>query len=192
MSFLIRAVVVVSVLAIVQAAQIDFDEVEPFPETKPTTDEYAVGLKFKPQIYVPTWSCYPYPAVDADGNTSGGSPHSLLGSKCQGSKYGSQVYSRTAVYKDAWAIMSFGLYRTYAPPGSDKFDGDSVKVRYMNVNGVRYLKTTQESGEFQDLVMWKDLTDEARAALETSDFGLATVPFVDDEFLSNLKKAYPW
>ncbi|KAG7378611.1 hypothetical protein PHYBOEH_000297 [Phytophthora boehmeriae] len=231
MRLLIRAVVVAFFVAIVHADQIDYDEVEPFPETKPTTSEYAIGLKYQPQLSVIKLNCKPYPAVDADGNTGGGASFTLLKRNCRESKNGSQVYGRAAVYKDAWAIMyawyfpsagimkthdwehvivwldgsgkdatlgavtvprPFGHYRMYAPPALRWMDGDSIKLRYKNMYGVRYLQATSNIGEYQDLVMWEDMTDKARTALKTTDFGSDAVPILDDEFLGYLRKAYPW
>uniref|UniRef100_H3GB92 Necrosis inducing-like protein NPP1 type n=1 Tax=Phytophthora ramorum TaxID=164328 RepID=H3GB92_PHYRM len=48
-------------------------------------------------------------------------------------------------------------------------------------------------GEFQDLVMWDQLTDAARAALNDQDnFGRTEVPISDDHFPKHLKKAWPF
>ncbi|KAK1930766.1 hypothetical protein P3T76_013723 [Phytophthora citrophthora] len=47
-------------------------------------------------------------------------------------------------------------------------------------------------GESQDLIMWNQLTDEARAALEAADFGDTQVPFTDKNFEANLQKAWPF
>ncbi|KAL4100177.1 hypothetical protein PRIC1_007972 [Phytophthora ramorum] len=58
-------------------------------------------------------------------------------------------------------------------------------------NGFHTVDTTWlPGGEFQDLIMWEQLTDEARAALSDTDFG-ALVPFIDANFKANLEKAWP-
>ncbi|KAG7380886.1 hypothetical protein PHYBOEH_011286 [Phytophthora boehmeriae] len=223
------AVAISFLLAVIQADTIDFDVVKPFPETKPTTTENEIGLQFKPQLYVNS-GCHPYPAVDGDGNISGGSPIKFSSKLCKGSQYGSQVYGRSVMYKDVWAIMyawyfpkdflsrhswvnvivwldspsknatisalstsgSLGRYRKYSPPEPYMVDGTSVKILYKKQKFVTYKTATSGRGQFQDLVMWSDLTDQAREALETADFGSSEVPMIDDEFLDNLQKAYPF
>ncbi|RLN73561.1 hypothetical protein BBO99_00009339, partial [Phytophthora kernoviae] len=45
-----------------------------------------------------------------------------------------------------------------------------------------YLYSALEDGDFQDLIMWEQLTDAARAALETTDFGDIDAPFTDANF----------
>nr|AUD40035.1 Nep1-like protein Pc109174 [Phytophthora capsici] len=48
-------------------------------------------------------------------------------------------------------------------------------------------------GEYQDLIMWNQLTDQARAALESADFGEDTkVPFNDKNFEAALAQAWPF
>eukprot|EP00644_Phytophthora_capsici_P014832 jgi/Phyca11/124383/e_gw1.53.241.1 len=47
-------------------------------------------------------------------------------------------------------------------------------------------------GESQDLIMWNQLTDKARAALESADFGNTQVPFTDKNFETNLQAAWPF
>ncbi|KAI9987928.1 hypothetical protein PInf_024183 [Phytophthora infestans] len=46
-------------------------------------------------------------------------------------------------------------------------------------------------GEYQDLIMWEQLTDAARAALnDKKNFGKAKVPFSDEHFQDHLNKAW--
>lgn len=45
-------------------------------------------------------------------------------------------------------------------------------------------------GGTQPLIGWDDLTPAARNALNTTDFGKANVPFNDNNFTINLKKAW--
>ncbi|KAK1930763.1 hypothetical protein P3T76_013720 [Phytophthora citrophthora] len=47
-------------------------------------------------------------------------------------------------------------------------------------------------GESQDLIMWNQLTDEARAALESANFEDAQVPFNDKNFETKLQEAWPF
>ncbi|KAG2502720.1 hypothetical protein JM18_009091 [Phytophthora kernoviae] len=58
--------------------------------------------------------------------------------------------------------------------------------------GGPYMIYTSMFGEFQDLIMWEQLTDEARTALNTTDFGDAKVPFIDANFEKKLEKAWPF
>ncbi|KAG7399359.1 hypothetical protein PHYBOEH_009021 [Phytophthora boehmeriae] len=58
--------------------------------------------------------------------------------------------------------------------------------------GPPYMDWTIIRGNSQDLIMWEQLTEEARTALNTTDFGKATVPFIDANFEENLEKAWPF
>ncbi|KAG2762577.1 hypothetical protein PC129_g21267 [Phytophthora cactorum] len=40
--------------------------------------------------------------------------------------------------------------------------------------------------------MWEQLTEEARVALNATDFGKSKVPFNDDNFENTLEKAWPF
>ncbi|OWZ11667.1 Necrosis inducing protein NPP1 [Phytophthora megakarya] len=112
---LIVQVFAVVFLASIQAEEIAFDTVTPFPETKPTTTEYAAALKFKPQ-FTRRDGCLPFPAVDVEGNTNEGlSPVGFYWTPiCSGYNFfdkPSQVYGRAIEYKGVWAIM----YAWYFP-----------------------------------------------------------------------------
>ncbi|KAG6623921.1 necrosis inducing-like protein NPP1 type [Phytophthora cinnamomi] len=49
--------------------RINHDEVQPFPQAKPTTDSEKAAVKYKPQLHV-SYGCQPYPAIQADGAVS--------------------------------------------------------------------------------------------------------------------------
>ncbi|GMF28494.1 unnamed protein product [Phytophthora lilii] len=88
-------------------------------------------------------------------------------------------------------------YSKYTPPPPDGLNGMSVMINYLtdaNNDGFHTVDTTWKTGgEFQDLIMWEQLTDEARAALNGTDFGEhAKVPFIDANFEANLKLAWPY
>lgn len=54
-----------------------------------------------------------------------------------------------------------------------------------------YLNLASMDGEYQDLIMWEQLTDAARAALnDKKNFGEAKVPFSDEYFQGHLNKAW--
>ncbi|GMF57847.1 unnamed protein product [Phytophthora fragariaefolia] len=48
---------------------------------------------------------------------------------------------------------------------------------------------TRGKGEFQDLIMWDQMTEEARTGLSNADFA---PPFVDEAFLPNFESAWPF
>ncbi|KAI5923154.1 necrosis inducing protein [Camillea tinctor] len=72
----------------------------------------AVALKFKPWLKVVN-GCVPFPAVDSDGNTSGGLKPSGSSSGGCSSNTG-QVYARAKEYNGKYAIM----YSWYMPKDS--------------------------------------------------------------------------
>ena len=87
-----------------QAAVINHDAVQPI--TQNGTD---FELKFQPTLKVES-GCVPFPAVDANGNTSGGlAPSGSRNGGCSSST--DQVYARYAVYNGECAIM----YSWYFP-----------------------------------------------------------------------------
>uniref|UniRef100_H3G6C6 Necrosis inducing-like protein NPP1 type n=1 Tax=Phytophthora ramorum TaxID=164328 RepID=H3G6C6_PHYRM len=83
-------------------------------------------------------------------------------------------------------------YNVYYPPSSSYFDGDSAKIEYSSSYVVidHSLSATSTAGETQDLIMWDQLTDAARTALEDTDFGSANVPFKEANFETKLGNAY--
>ncbi|RLN88412.1 hypothetical protein BBJ28_00010584 [Nothophytophthora sp. Chile5] len=224
----------VASLAAVQGAVISHDAVVPFAQPTPTTTSQIAGVNFKPQLHI-TNGCHPYPAVDEDGNTSGGlKPTGSSSAGCKGSGYGSQIYGRSTWYNGVWAIMyswyfpkdspasGFGHrhdwehivvwlnnpavsspeilavsasahsgYTIYYPPDSDYLSGNSAKIDYYSVLLVNHaFRMTSDTGETQDLIMWDQLTDAARTALEDTDFGDANVPMKDANFETKLANAW--
>ncbi|POM72889.1 Necrosis inducing-like protein NPP1 type [Phytophthora palmivora] len=88
-------------------------------------------------------------------------------------------------------------YYKYTPPPRDGVHGTTCMINYLqdvDNHGFHTVDTTWKSGgEFQDLIMWEQLTDEARAALNDTDFGEnAKVPFNDANFQANLQNAWPY
>ncbi|EGZ25959.1 necrosis inducing-like protein NPP1 type [Phytophthora sojae] len=72
----------------------------------------------------------------------------------------------------------------------DCINGTTPMLRYIPGKIASGLMTTTNRGrgEFQDLIMWEQLTEAARSALTAADFG---APFVDGAFKSNLDSARP-
>ncbi|ETI44276.1 hypothetical protein L917_10526 [Phytophthora nicotianae] len=85
-------------------------------------------------------------------------------------------------------------FKTYAPASSGITDGTTPRLAHvLNVEkGYPYLTTTDTVGDFQEFIMWDQLTTAARTALNTTDFGVAKVPVSDAAFDTKLKKAWPF
>ncbi|SPO03309.1 related to NPP1 domain protein [Cephalotrichum gorgonifer] len=102
----------VSGLPFTKRAVIAHDAVVGFPETVPSGDLGNLYLKYKPRLKVFN-GCVPFPAVEADGDTSGGlSPTGSPSGGCSPST--GQVYARAAQHGSAYAIM----YSWYMPKDS--------------------------------------------------------------------------
>ncbi|KAG1702276.1 hypothetical protein DVH05_010066 [Phytophthora capsici] len=72
-------------------------------------------------------------------------------------------------------------YRTYAP-------GSNTSLRFHN--DMRDQSFASRDGDYQDLIMWEQLTDAARVALNNSEsFEKTEVPFSDEHYEVNLDKA---
>lgn len=84
-------------------AVIDHDAVVGFAQAVPSGAIGNAYLRFKPYLYV-DGGCVPFPAVDADGNTSGGlAPSGSPTGDCSSST--GQVYVRGAQYGSRYGIM---------------------------------------------------------------------------------------
>ncbi|KAL4166276.1 hypothetical protein KRP22_013541 [Phytophthora ramorum] len=98
--------------------------------------------------------------------------------------------------------MNYGRRSEFETPVQARFlDGSSVKLD--SYRGYGYpkprLQFTQEEGEFQDLITWEQLTEEARDALSTADFDgplfkkkKRKMPLKDGIFEFRLKDAWPF
>lgn len=99
-------------IPVASAAVIGHDQVVGFTEVTPTTTTQIAAKLFQPTLKV-TNGCVPFPAVDAQGNTSGGlSTSGDSNGGCSSST--GQVYARSAWYNGVWAIM----YAWYFPKDS--------------------------------------------------------------------------
>ncbi|KAI4593584.1 hypothetical protein LQW54_000601 [Pestalotiopsis sp. IQ-011] len=161
----------VSLLALVSAAlaapqsvkrgDIDHDAVVGFPQTVPDTTTGELMLKWQPLLYVVD-GCVPFPAVDAEGNTSAGlAPSGDPSGDCDSST--GQIYSRAESYNGAFAIM----YSWYWPKDEPSWLESVVGV------GHRY--------DWEDIVVWlSDDTSDATllgvAASYHGDYVTSTDP----------------
>ncbi|KAG7398867.1 hypothetical protein PHYBOEH_010191 [Phytophthora boehmeriae] len=216
----------------IDATIIDHDKVQPFAQPEPVTISEKAGVMFKPTLNIHS-GCHSFPAVNAEGETTGGLKPTGDTEGCRDAPLGSQVYGRGAWYQDYWAIM----YSWYYPKGywasfttrrhdwscailwidNPEFETPTIKgistchgdssfdtiappgrfsTRFYHgifpLFGGAFTDWTSLTGDSQDLIMWDQLTDAARAALNTTDFGNAKVPFNDENFEKKLKKAWPF
>ncbi|OWZ09017.1 Necrosis inducing protein NPP1 [Phytophthora megakarya] len=75
--------------------------------------------------------------------------------------------------------------------GLDQYLNDtSFKLISTMILGPLFLRPTTDPGQTQDLIMWNQLPETARVALNAADFGDAQVPFNDANFEKNLKDAF--
>ncbi|KAG6353772.1 hypothetical protein INS49_005251 [Diaporthe citri] len=225
-SLVLTAVPVLGAPALAQASApiearsvISHDAVTGFTEAVPDSVAGTLMLKYKPKLKV-TNGCVPFPAVDAEGNTSGGlKPTGSSNGHCSSST--GQVYARAATHGEYFAIMySCGLGHRYdweeaiawlsgetadaalvafslsahggiSSTRSPGRSGDSPLAEYASTWPLNHqlLQTTTVGGT-QPLIAWENLTDAARDALQTTDFGKAMVPFKDSVFIGNLEKGY--
>ncbi|RLN25916.1 hypothetical protein BBI17_009265 [Phytophthora kernoviae] len=168
----LRMIIFVAAAALfvaIDAISIDHDKVQPFPQPEPVTDSEKAAVKFKPRLKIIN-GCGVYSAVNAAGETNGG----LKGT---GGVSGCDDYGKIAPVSNPNTIDGT------AP----KFLIDYPEFGWSNT----YLYSALEDGDFQDLIMWEQLTDAARAALETTDFGDIDAPFTDANFNIHLTSARP-
>ncbi|RAW34408.1 hypothetical protein PC110_g9305 [Phytophthora cactorum] len=84
-------------------------------------------------------------------------------------------------------------YSAQVPPDANKVEGTSVKVKYLSKWPINHaLESTGEGGDYQDLIMWGQMTDAAREGLSRTSFGDANVPMNDGNFESKLGRAWPF
>ncbi|QSZ35401.1 hypothetical protein DSL72_008271 [Monilinia vaccinii-corymbosi] len=122
----------VSAAPIEDRAVIDHDAVVPFLETIPN-DRMGITLKkFQPFVAISS-GCQPYPAVDKDGNTSGGLQDTgNISAGCRDQSKG-QMYARGAWYKGRYAIM-YSIFMPKDQPragnvvGGHRFDFEFIVV----------------------------------------------------------------
>ncbi|OWZ16846.1 Necrosis inducing protein NPP1 [Phytophthora megakarya] len=178
MHFYTFVLTLISVLVAIHAevTYIDYDQVEPFTQPKPTTVSDKAAVKYKPLLTV-SFGCYPYPVVQADGAVSAGlggfGGFGYVQESCMGSNLGSQVYARSAWYNEKWAIMyAWYLPRGQTPVPTRYLDGSSVKIdQYRGFGHPKpRLQLTEQKGQSFDLITWDQLPAVARDALNEAKF----------------------
>ncbi|KAH7367830.1 necrosis and ethylene inducing protein [Plectosphaerella cucumerina] len=101
-----------------RAQEIAHDAVRSIPETLPNDATGRSMKRFQPYINTEGAGCWPYPAVDTDGNWSGGlNPSGSQGGGCTNSV--GQAYVRGAWYNGYYALM----YAWYFPKDQSAIGG---------------------------------------------------------------------
>ncbi|OWZ10502.1 Necrosis inducing protein NPP1 [Phytophthora megakarya] len=91
------------------------------------------------------------------------------------------------------SVSSHSGYAKYNPCPSYAVDGTSIKVRYMHKWPINHdLDITGDAGKFQDLIMWDQMTEDARRALNSVSFGSANTPMNNWNFERKIEKAWPF
>ncbi|CEG38899.1 RxLR-like protein [Plasmopara halstedii] len=96
------------------------------------------------------------------------------------------------VFLAATVESTFG-YKKYSPVPTKYVKSDHFKLEYTWLGVTHhYLTATKNMGEFQDLVMWNNLTDEARVSLNEKISLNFNSPLSDKRFFTALRKSYPF
>nr|6QBE_A Chain A, Nep1-like protein [Hyaloperonospora arabidopsidis] len=84
-------------------------------------------------------------------------------------------------------------YIKYAPCPTDSINGSSVMIKYEHSFPLNHaLNITKDAGAYQDLIMWHQMPDLARRALNDTDFGKAITPMNDLNFMEKIEAAWPF
>ncbi|EGZ12850.1 necrosis inducing-like protein NPP1 type [Phytophthora sojae] len=177
---------------------INHDEVKPFPQPEPVTISEKAAIKFKPQIRIGS-GCVPYPVVSSIGETS--AAFRLQEAPKEGAEALATARTSTGIDNpDVPEPKILGIsasthdgYKKYAPLHPENLDGNSVKVNYEMDWPINHaLDTTDKAGTFQDLIMWEQMTEDARRALNAVSFSKANTPMNDGNFRPKLDRAWPF
>ncbi|KUF77252.1 NPP1 protein [Phytophthora nicotianae] len=84
------------------------------------------------------------------------------------------------------------LQPSYFAGGQIPDSSTSLRFIYDVNSFVTHLSFSRFDGNYQDLIMWEQLTDAVRVALNGSNkFGRAEVPFSDEHYQDHLHNAWP-
>ncbi|CAH0486626.1 unnamed protein product [Peronospora farinosa] len=93
----------------------------------------------------------------------------------------------------AVAASAHGKFEKHAPPHPSIMNGTHAKIRYFSQWPLNHqLEATTEEGGFQELIMWHQLPEKARCALNTVYWGKANNPMRDENFWKRLEKSFPF
>ncbi|GJC88843.1 hypothetical protein ColLi_11681 [Colletotrichum liriopes] len=189
---------------------INHDVVRGF-DTATSDDYYGRSFKlFQPLLLSTSDSCYSYPAVDPNGDYSGGLQ--IGGSQtgdCRDSA--GQTYVRGRWWNDKYAIM----YAWYFPkdqnwikikghrhdwehvvvwinnPDDRRFKPELIGVSTSFHSGYKNLDLTGDDGGMSRLIQWELMTPAAQDSLKNVNWGDANFP-MGGNFEGNLGKAWPF
>nr|AGC56252.1 NPP1-like protein [Plasmopara viticola] len=83
-------------------------------------------------------------------------------------------------------------YSKQVPPNPGHLNGLAAKINYESKWPINHaLEPTGLGGEKQDLILWEQLSSNARHALNIVHWGDANTPFNDYVFMGKLEKAFP-
>ncbi|ETL46893.1 hypothetical protein L916_03305 [Phytophthora nicotianae] len=170
-------------------ATVDHGKIEPFPQPEPVTISENAAIKFKPQLFVSASVCASFLAVNAAGFWTG------FASRRHDWKSIVVWIDNPALETPKIIAVSMSTSdTTYNHPMASDYIGTntSFRVRYQLGLGSPNMTFTHLDGEYQPLIMWEQLTDAARVALnESFKFEDAEMPFNDEYFEKRLEKARP-
>lgn len=87
------------------------------------------------------------------------------------------------------AASAHGKYKKSTEPETS--DGTRVLIEYFSTFPTNHeLGFTDTPGRDLEMIAWESMPQASRDALETTDFGDATVPFKEDQFMKKLEAAY--
>ncbi|KAK6865008.1 necrosis inducing protein [Apiospora arundinis] len=187
------------------------------PESVPSNAAGELYLKYKPYLLRDS-GCVPYPAVDSQGNTNTGQiyaraatvngSHGIMYAwywpKDEPSEWESWLgighrhdwesvvvwLSSNAPDATVLGVAASG-HGKYTSTKSPPFHNSSVLIKYYSIAGLldHSLGFTASIGQQQPLIAWESMSSVVQDALSTTDFGAATVPFIDSEFQKHLDNA---
>ncbi|EGZ10681.1 hypothetical protein PHYSODRAFT_261711 [Phytophthora sojae] len=208
---LLFAAIATATLYSVRGTKIDHDKVQPFAQPEPATVSEKAAVKFKPSLIF-SYACHPYPGVRRaeDSKELGISIPTAKGPawglKCTDEQFRFGMWVSAVVWLDNPALKKPEIrkrtlrgftrcgYTSCTPYFTDYFNDTSPILVYSDLERTHgsklFMSTANDTREPQDLIMWEQLTEEARSALSETDFGEKTkVPFVDANFEANLNAA---
>ena len=77
-------------------------------------------------------------------------------------------------------------------PGPENMNGSSIKIDYFKTTFPHMISVTTFDGESQPLIMWDQLTEQARQALNEYDSFRGPMPLSDKRFEQSLFEAWPF
>ncbi|GMF34797.1 unnamed protein product [Phytophthora lilii] len=107
------------------------------------------------------------------------------------SKSEKKYHTETTIYESAF--MGYRVLGTRFDRSYIYGSNTSMRVQHSTDDDISaVLEFSYADGEYQDLIMWEQMTDAVRAALVDSNFDDFNIPFNEDHFNEHLEKAWPF